>query len=150
MQAKNDYSSYILPVGVVFILYLAAKKFGLVPDTGADKKETEQLFSDYTNPRYVTELIKSGQGKKVYLLPQATAQNLAVRIYKAKGLFNDDEDALYSAVKALKYKSQVSQTAGKFLELYKKDMAAYLQSFLNENELSKIFDFWQKLPTGKI
>lgn len=148
MAEKNDFSGYILPVGIIGLLYFVASKFGLIPDKQKEQRETGQLFADYTNPRYLQELLK--KPGKTALLTQASAQKLAEMIYKSKGIFNDDEEQLYQVVKAFKYKSQISQVAGNFAAMYKKDLAAYLQSFLNENELSKIFDFWQKLPTGKI
>jgi hypothetical protein len=145
---KTDYSQYILPIGAIILIAGVLKRFGLLKDTQQEKTEQQQLFSNYFSPNYLQQLYK--QGGKTALMTQAKANEVAERIYRSKGFFNDDEGMLYSAIKAFKYKSQVSQVAGVFYVKYKKDLAQYLQSFLNDKELQSVFDYTDNLPTGKL
>ena len=145
---QQDYSNYILPVGGLLLVYLVAKRFGLVKDTQAEATQQGQLFKDYFSPNYLAQLLK--QGGKTMLLTTPGADYIATEIYKSKGIFNDDEGKLYSAIKSFRYKSQVSQVAKVFAAKYQKDLAQYLQTFLNANELNNVYSYTDKLPTGKV
>ena len=139
---KQDYSQYILPVGILFLAYMALKRFGIVKDTAAEQTEQKQLFSDYFSPNFLRNK------RNVKLFSQDGAQYVAAEIFKSKGVFNDDENRLWAAIKNFRYKTQVSQVAGIFANTYKKDLAAYLNSFLNQNELERLYSFTNNLPTG--
>ena len=148
MKKDTDFTPYILPVGGLFLLYLVLTRFGLIKTTQAETKETEQLFKNYFSPLYLPELMK--RGGRIQVFTQRDAENVAKSIYNAKGVFNDDETALYSAIKKFKYKSQISQTADKFSKIYNKDLAYYLSTFLNSQELDRIYQYTDSLPSGKI
>lgn len=145
-MSKTDYSSYILPVGIMLILYGAAKKFGLIKDAQQEQQQQAQLFAEYFSPNYYLNLKKKKGSVKSYT--DQGAKYLAQQFYKSKGVFNDDEGMLYSAVKALQYKTQVSRIALEFNRIYKKDLAQYLSTFLGETELKRIYDYTNNLPTG--
>lgn len=72
---------------------------------------------------------------------------IADMIYNAAGVFNDDEDAVYSAFSMLKSKAELSLLADYFQRLYKKSLFEYIQSFLNAEELSNVNDVVSKLPS---
>lgn len=142
---KTEIKDLILPIGIVLLLASIAKKFGLIKDTEAEEQQNKQQFSNYFNPNFYIQLNRKGNIK---LFTQAGADYVATEIYNSKGLFNDAEDRLISAIKNFRYKTQVSQTAAVFAKKYKRDMATYLQGFLNEDERKTIFNYTDKLPTG--
>ncbi len=73
-------------------------------------------------------------GGKVRILTKASADKLAAQIYNAKGVLNDDEEAVYKAIGALKSKVQFSYLASVFYDNYKVDMQDYLKDFLSEGD----------------
>jgi hypothetical protein len=84
-------------------------------------------------------------------LTDAGATGYAEIIYKAKGipyLTNDDEAAVYGVFKAMAYKTQVSKLSEVFFNRYKKDLKAYLQSFLNKDEFGNVLAICNKMAEG--
>lgn len=153
MAEQSDYSKYILPVGILAVVGLAAQKFGLLPSSESRKAESNAAALDSKKefqPGYAAAYAKSQGWKKykTYYLKQARALALASDIKKAKGIFNDDETAVYSTLKNVNYKAQLSQVAETFRKQYGTDMVEYLKSFLNEKELSRVFDLGELLPPG--
>ena len=147
MKTQTNYSSYILPLGILAISYFVLKRIGLIKDSAEEKTKTSQLLSIYWNPNYLKEAAKKNSTK---VITQAGANLLADTIYKSKGIFNDNEELFFSAIKEFRYKTQVSQVAEIFRTKYKKDLAAYIQSFLNEKELTQVYTYTDNLPSGII
>ena len=152
---RTDYSSYILPVGVVLLVYSVAQKFGLVPsqESKATEAAAQSLKSFKAfNPNFIKNTVNKagtpGQQFTVKKLTPARALAVAQQLKKAKGLFNDNEDAIYSVFRTLEYQSQVSQVAAEFLKLTKLELLTYLESFLNQKELAAIADIVNLLPVG--
>lgn len=155
MAAENNYSSYILPVGAVLLIYSVGQKFGLFPS--AESKATEAAAASLKsfkafNPNFIKNTVNKagtpGQQFTVKKLTPARALAVAQQLKKAKGLFNDNEDAIYSVFRTLEYQSQVSQVAAEFLKLTKLELLTYLESFLNQKELAAIADIVNILPVG--
>lgn len=144
---QTDYSQYILPVGALVIIYLVLKRVGLVKDTGQEQRQEEQLFKDYFSPTYLQRMYQTGG--RIQLLTQTNVRQIAKDLYDSKGVFNDDEQKLYGTIKRFKFKSQVSQAADVFFTTYKKDLASYLSTFLNDQELQRIYNYLDQLPSGK-
>lgn len=110
------------------------------------RQSTEQsgYKSDYWNPNYTVR-----KGYKAYLLTESSARALVDKLWNASGAFNDDEEAIYSVFRTLKYKTQVSFLAFWFNKLKKKDLYTWLRdSVLNQNELNTVLTITSKLPEG--
>lgn len=153
MSQQTNYSSYILPVGGVMALLLVLNKFGLLP-SASKEKEAQQVQELDTlaefKPGYTKKLMqKNGWSKvKQTLLPAAGAAALAAQLKKSKGVFNDNELAVFSVFKTLRNKAQLSQLALTFQNEYSLDVVEFLRSFLNDSELARIYSIVQPLPTG--
>lgn len=145
MKQNTDYSAYILPVGILLLSYTVLKRIGIIPDKTKEQTETAQLFKDYFSPDYLRQLRKK---YKVMIFSPTGAGYIAQQIFEAKGTFNDDEGKLFAAIKAILYKTQVSQIAEIFANKYKKDLAQYLGTFLNAEELQRIYNYFDNLPGG--
>ncbi len=70
--------------------------------------------------------------------------------YEASGVFNDNEEKVYGALRSMKYASQLSQVSERFFQMYKKDLYNYLQSFMSEKELFTVAQIVSKLESGVI
>lgn len=150
---KTDYSKFILPAGGLLALGLVLQKFGLIPSQESAKQEKNVKALDSLEefkPGYGSKMAEHNGWKKVIqtLLTTAGAHALAARIKKAKGIFNDDELAVYSAFKTVRNKAQVSQLAETFQREYGMDLVEFLRDFMNEKELARVFDLVEILPTG--
>ena len=122
-----------------------------------DKSSTQPIREpDWDNPydRHYKPDVKKwlGPGKTVKVMTDKHARDLAAEIYEAYGLFNDDESQVEAVFKNLKDKLQVSQLADAFYQKYKKrDMYAYLKSFLDADEMEKyVHQFVQGLPNYRL
>jgi hypothetical protein len=73
-------------------------------------------------------------------------KKVANDIINAKGFFNDDENKLYNAFNQLKNQAQMSYVAYIF-EQNKKDLVTFLKSFLNDEELAKVYRIISNKPT---
>jgi hypothetical protein len=117
------------------------------------------------NPRYhftiVNDYIKkkgvskpSGEDlKKIYtpfpgsnIFYDVALQGIAKQIWNSKGLFNDNEEQLFDAFQKARNQAQISYIAGVFQRDYKRDLFSFLQSFLNEAEISKVYNIIKGKP----
>jgi hypothetical protein len=114
-----------------------------------DVKNIEQLKTEnYFDPDFKNELLRNNV---ILTLTDYGAKLYAEKIYKAKGipyLTNDDEAAVYGVFRSLKSKTQVSYLAETFFKMYNKDLKAFLQSFLNNNEFGNVATICNKLKIG--
>lgn len=79
-------------------------------------------------------------------IPTSTLQNLARKIYEAKGKFNDDEQALYTSFKLCETQYQVSLMSFYFTYFYKTDMFTYIKSFTDTEEQAEIYNTIKNYP----
>ena len=70
----------------------------------------------------------------------------ADRIYNAKGFFKDDENSVLDVFRNLQTQFQVSQLARFFSAYYKKDMLAYLKTFMDDSNLKDVLDIIKNYP----
>lgn len=145
---EKDYSSYILPIGGLVLFYLVAVRFGLIKSAGAEMREREQLFKDYFSPMYLANLLKK-KGNRVTIFSKDALDKYVKQIYDSKRFYGDDESLFFSVLKRIQYKSQVSQIADAFAKKYKEDLAFFLSNnFLNAEELNRVYEYTDKLPSG--
>ncbi len=93
------------------------------------KKLGEDIGADGTDLKTITSGVRPEPGYN--------AQPYAKMVYEAKGLFNDDEEAVYRAF-AGKTRPQVAAIYATFKSLYGLDLDAYLRSFMNTSEFEKV------------
>jgi hypothetical protein len=117
------------------------------------------------NPRYhftiVNDYIKkkgiskpSGEDlKKIYtpfpgsnIFYDVALQGIAKQVWDSKGFFNDNEGQLFDAFQKARNQAQISYIAGVFQRDYKRDLFSFLQSFLNEAEISKVYNIIKGKP----
>lgn len=153
MAQENKLPFGITPIqaaGAIVVLgggYLIGKKFGLIKgeeNVKSEKLDTEKIFQ----PTYLESL---PSGTKYYkFTSKTTIPDIAEKIYKAKGFFKDDMPQFWAAFKRMKYKTQVAQVNQYFTMHYGKEMFAYIHTYLNDVEMSTLYDYLNSLPTGLI
>ena len=151
---KNIFESVgITPLQLVIVgaggmlIYSIANKFGLIK--GDESKKADALSTNKIyEPGYTQGLIN--KGVKVYLIKKESLQTLAYDIYKAKGFFKDDNGRLWGALKTIHYKTQISQLNKFFIENYKSELFTYLKTFLNNDELAEVYNYFNSLPSGLV
>ena len=144
-MAKEDFNiNNILPFAAIGLLVFGASKLAnLFSFGGSNPKDTAALNqlqnSNVFSPNYYKGF------SSAHLLTVASAQAIAKVIYDAKGLFNDNEAAIYGAFQALTYKTQVSFLAEVFFNIYKQSLYGFLQNVLNTEELAQVATIVNKL-----
>ena len=128
---------YIVGAAIVYFLYKQ------ITGSKAKVKVIDNL--DIFNKQKCLELNKQYPAAKK--LSNSEVQDLAKKLYDAKGFFNDDENAVYSVFQSIPYKSYVCQLTVAFESLYNKSLINYLD-FLSADEKAKIFDYIGKMRNG--
>lgn len=145
MANKNDYSNYLLPVGLLAIVFFGGKailtKLGIV--TPGDQAQDIKMLTtaNYFDP----DFYKSG-GAGTKILTIADAERLSRMIRDAKGILNDDESKVYGVFEQLRYQSQVSFLSAIFFRMYGVSLYGYLREFLNDAEIARVASICNKLP----
>lgn len=131
------------------VLLLVLNKVGLIKLWATDEEKKSKSVLGTNSPINIRWASQQG-GKKFRSAKQATIEASAKKLYNAKGTFNDDEQKLYSVFSGFANKYVAWQVAEKFNKLYGMDLQAFLGDFLNEKELSKLFDILNDLPYGSV
>lgn len=148
---KKEYLYIIgLVVGFVLIKSLFKNPFAKSEEEKkADKKTKADLENPYSplSPLYLksqTNLFNLGKVKGVKLLTQKEAQKRANKVYQAKGFIKDTDELAMGAL-GLEYKTQVSQVASKFEQLYDRSMHDYLAGFMDSKTFNTLVERVSKL-----
>jgi hypothetical protein len=166
MKSKDINPNLLLIIGGGFLGY----KFLLVPlleslnlmDT-KEEREAEQTTSEYGggsgkpidqnpwSPKYITYVLTQLRtGQSAALLTVAGLNKYAKQIYDAKTWYNDDEEAVYGALRQLSSNTQLSQLAGHFQTNFKKDLYEYIRSMFNDAELAVVTNIVKGYKKGII
>ena len=155
-------------LGYQFIIKPILEKLNL-KDTAAeveDKKTTENygggggktIESNPWNPNFIKILSQSlKQGQQLLLLKVATLNSLALTIYDAKASFNsslpffqDNEEAVYGALRQITAQTQLSQLATVFNQKYERDLYEYIKGFMNTEEIATVANIVKGYKKGII
>jgi hypothetical protein len=156
---KKEDKQLLLYGGGLLLVYFGVlrpilKKLG-IQNSAADISVQQQ--QQLPNNQNAFSPIYWKQFPSATLLTRAGTEQLAKRIFDAMGYFSDDEAAVISVFRQLKYKTQVSWLADIFQQNYKTDLFDFLkngkgtlwQAGLNSDELNEIINLVNKLPIKK-
>ena len=151
---KSEDKKYLLIAGgivgaYVFIVNPLMKKLGLKTSANVIRAQTDP--GSPFNPNMWRKV--SG----AMLLTRATTETLAKRIYDAFGLFQDDFNAVMSAIKFCKYKTQISWLSDIFQQKYSADMFTFLTNGggilpwdgLSDAQMQQVLNYVNNLPKTK-
>lgn len=77
---------------------------------------------------------------------QTEANEIVSIIYNAWGFFDDDEEAVYAAIKKIRSKHQVSRIARAYSQKYNADLLEVLKDKLSTSELAVVMNHVLQLP----
>lgn len=141
--AKNKATPYI--IGGVILVSIGLTYFGIVRplfckfgvlDCGKTKEEIEFYELDAFNPQIASPNNIS--------ISYDLARKLAIQIHDALGygsvlrLFDDDEDAVYGALRSAGSVADLSLVSKMYASIYNESLVARLTSKLNSSELDKV------------
>jgi hypothetical protein len=166
------YIKIVALIGGAFLAYKAVKNlaetFGLVKSEAEEKidKGTEQaggstIEAQSSNPylsfspQYIFALKeawtkkypkKVWEGTKQLKFDATAYKKFADTLYNAKGIFKDDENSVLDIFRNLQTQFQVSQLAVFFSFFYKKDMLAYMKTFMDDDNLKEVLEIIKNYP----
>ena len=109
---------------------------------------------NWKNPfdmNYIKDVKKWLGRKQIKELSSSEASKYALQLKRAKGRFNDDEEAVERVFKRLRDKTQVATLSKAFYFKHKKDMWQYLRGFLSDSEMKKlVHDPVRRLPNYRL
>ena len=128
---------------ILWIVYLLMKRIGLIKSQTVKKAEKETIenvkdliASEYFNPN----LYKQSNYGYAHLPSNETVNGWAKQIHDSFGWFNDDEEEIYSVFRAMNNKLTISQVSDAYTQLYSSDLLGDLKQYLNERELSFLWN----------
>lgn len=140
---------------ILYALYRLLQKFNIIDDitdTKADILINDPLFFQNEGQKLVSELTKK-LGRKptvtdmqVRSLSSSKMLTLTNEVLNAKGIVNDSEEEIYTVFKNFSTQFQVYYFSQFFKAKTNKDLIAFISDFLNNTELSKVYDIMKKLP----
>lgn len=150
MASENNYAQYILPIGLLLGGGLVLQRFGLLQSKESAQRDQDVKSLDELPAfkRGYAAAIAKGKPARQILLTTPKAAAVAAMLKRAKGIFNDNEGAVYSAMKELKTQSQLAQVAQVFFKEYDQNLLEYLRDFLNDKEQARVYSLIKNLPTG--
>ena len=156
-MAKQEINpNTILAVGGLALVFFGGRailqKLGIV-ETASDQAaamETQAQMTQLSTGNYFDPDYWRSGGAGTLIITLGAAQNYAAIIKNAKGILNDDEAAVYGVFQSLKTRSQVSFLAMVFFQQYGQSMLGFLQSFLNESEMTTVAKITNKLPAYRL
>ena len=150
---SNKFNVPVLPIilggGAIYLTYLGGsaigRKLGIVKDQAAQAAVTALTEMPEFDKNYFSKL----GPVSVYKFPSnRSPDEIAKAIFDSKGFFKDDKDKFWAAIKRLDYRTKLSQVALSFYTLYQKDLANYVSSMLKEEEIKRLTDYFNSIPSG--
>lgn len=159
---QTDLLLWVLVILIIFIILRILNKFGLFGKT-EEEKGREQLEQSATmqdinkSNKLVTDLKKKAkENKQKGVSTEQTVKNqypnkarygkFVLDIKYAKGVVNDNEEAVFNVFRSLASQFEVSHFSTVYKQLTGTDLFTYLDSFLSKSELSEINDIVKRKP----
>ena len=147
------YAILLLIIGILVVV--VGRKFGLFRPKSIEeiKEDRENKIIDTESRSIFAEIVKDEKDFKnapywlpeyhikadyMYLIPTFEAKQKAEKIKKAWGVFNDDEEAIFTIFEQTQSKTNVSQIADEYRKLTGKTLIRDLIEKLSFEELATV------------
>jgi hypothetical protein len=145
-----EVGKWAILIGVVYAGYKILQKVGLINTEQETAEEETNAAVDRKQWAQPNFYLKNPPNNKVKVLKtSAGANGIALLIYEAYDVFDDDEEQMQGALKQLTYKEQYSQVAAAFYNKYTEDLTTFLKAHFNESELYPVWQHIENLPLYK-
>lgn len=134
----------VVVAGLILLLFLdqILKAIGLKKDKG-DKQKDALVFDLTSNPYFDPMLYK---GKAFAAIGDSVANQYAKDIRSAFGIFNDNEDSIYTTFAKLKNKMNISEVAEAYYKNYNSHLLPDLLNRLSDKEKALLQNVINNLP----
>lgn len=129
----------------IFVIYKIGQKIGIF-ESRASINQENNLSNYWLTPKPFNNYKKKTGFKIQKEIENGVIDNLVSRIKEAKGIFNDDEDAIYNLFRGMQSKMQCSAIAYYFERRYSENLSGFLATFLNSAEIEKIVEIIKTKP----
>lgn len=144
---KNKIIYIIAGLAFLVLAYFAVSAF-------AKKQKEKKLLKggldasgtlDADGNEVIQNVSKKDIATELQNIKNTPVAEIAQQIWNAKGVFNDDEDAVYLALSRLKSRVTLTLLTDYFKGNYGTTLTNYLQSFLDQSEMGKVNEILKKL-----
>lgn len=152
MALLNDKQSNIvfIVVGLIalFLIFKIFRGVGLIKSVEEERQTKNAgllLNVDWLKPEFykkqVAEAKRRGAFKAEKYFPNLPHfKDYAKRIWDSKGFFKDNESQAIGVMKSFVSKSEASLFADYFNKTYQRDLSTFMETYMNDLQLSIIFD----------
>jgi hypothetical protein len=154
-----EYFKTFLLIAIIFVILVLLKKFGLLKFGDSKEEQDVKALNEIKNfqPAY-EKVLYEAMKKKLGTSKPTTAQiqtfvptNSQLKIWTdnlwdAKQFFNDDESKSYGVFRSMDSQLDVWGFAKIFQATKNKDLFGFLESYLNAEEISMIYNIIQQKP----
>jgi hypothetical protein len=145
-----EVGKWALLIGLFYAGYKTLQKLGLINTEQETAEEETNAAVDRKQWAQPNFYLKNPPNNKVKVLKTtAGANGIALLIYEAYDVFDDDEEQMQGALKQLTYKEQYSQVAAVFYNKYTEDLTSFLKAHFSESELYPVWQHIENLPLYK-
>jgi len=156
---QMEYLKTFLLIAVIFVILVLLKKFGLLKFGDSKEEKDVKALNDIPNfkPEYEKVLYKAAAQKLGVSKPTATQMAKFIptttelktwvnNLWDAKGNINDDEAKTYGVFRSMNSQVDVWAFAKIFQVMKNKDLFGYLESYLNPEEISMVYQIIKSKP----
>jgi hypothetical protein len=145
-----EVGKWALLIGLFYAGYKTLQKLGLINTEQETAEEEANAAVDRKQWAQPNFYLKNPPNNKIRVLKTTAGANaIALLIYEAYDVFDDDEEQMQGALKQLTYKEQYSQVAAVFYNKYAEDLTSFLKAHFSESELYPVWQHIENLPLYK-
>jgi len=127
------------------VVYKLGQKLGIFSTKETRQKKADENKKDVDNFWSPNKKLPP----KSLILTPAAAKKLVDKLWKARGIFNDNEEAIYSVFRVLKTKSMVTSLAQAFIKHKGEDLYYWLKAIMSGSELDTVLKIVNSKPDYK-
>lgn len=154
-----EYLKTFLLIAIILVILSLLKRFGLLKFGDSKEEKDVKALNEIKNfqPEY-ERVLYSAMAKKLGVSKPTTKQvqtfipttnqlkTWTNNLWDAKQFFNDDESKSYGVFRSMDSQLDVWAFAKFFQAIKNKDLFGYLQSYLDDEEISMIYNIIQQKP----
>jgi hypothetical protein len=154
-----EYFKTFLLIAIIFVILVLLKKFGLLKFGDSKEEKDVKALNEIKNfqPAY-EKVLYEAMKKKLGTSKPTTAQIQSFipttnqlktwtdNLWNAKQFFNDDESKSYGVFRSMDSQLDVWAFAKIFQATKNKDLFGFLESYLDAEEISMIYNIIQQKP----
>lgn len=154
-----EYFKTFLLIAIIFVILVLLKKFGLLKFGDSKEEQDVKALNEIKNfqPAYEKVLYEAMKKKlgtskpttaeiQTFIPTNSQLKTWTDNLWNAKQFFNDDESKSYGVFRSMDSQLDVWAFAKIFQATKNKDLFGFLESYLDAEEISMIYNIIQQKP----